>query len=405
MIEVHRVSKVYSVGPVKVPALREVSFRVSKGEFVVLSGASGAGKTTLLRLLYRDDRPSEGDIEVLGHDLVPMRRSQVATLRRSIGIVFQDAKLLPVRTVYENIAFVLRVLGAPRRELTARVFDALRVVGLSSRAQAYPAQLSQGEAQRAALARAIVRRPPLLLADEPTGNLDESMAAEILEALKDIGSGGTTIVLATPQARKAEALRGLKQVLGKDASVVDQLPANPLPASLEVTPAAAAATPEGARELVARLAALPEADEVAGSVDWVEQLSHWQRLLTTIGLGVGAVLGIAAILTVTTATTLVLHARRHETEIMRLVGASEVTIRLPLLLQGMMQGLVGAVLALGTLVLTYSLVAPRLEPLVNLTLGLSQLAFFTPVGVVALLAAGTLLGGLGGWLARAGRES
>jgi len=203
---------------------------------------------------------------------------------------------------------------------------------------------------------------------------------------------------------KAEALRGLKQLLGKDAGVVDQLPANPLPASLEVTPAAAAATPEGARELVARLAALPEADEVAGSIDWVEQLSLWQRLLTTIGLGVGAVLGIAAILTVTTATTLVLHARRHETEIMRLVGASEMTIRLPLLLQGMMQGLVGAVLALATLVLTYSLVAPRLEPLVNLTLGLSQLAFFTPVGVMALLGAGTLLGGLGGWLARAGRE-
>jgi cell division transport system permease protein len=203
---------------------------------------------------------------------------------------------------------------------------------------------------------------------------------------------------------KAEALRGLKQVLGKDASVVDQLPANPLPASLEVTPSAAAATPEGARELVARLAALPEADEVAGSVDWVEQLSHWQRLLTTIGLGVGAVLGIAAILTVTTATTLVLHARRHETEIMRLVGASEVTIRLPLLLQGMMQGLAGAVLALATLVLTYSLVGPRLEPLVNLTLGLSQLVFFTPLGVMALLGAGTLLGGLGGWLARAGRE-
>jgi cell division transport system permease protein len=116
------------------------------------------------------------------------------------------------------------------------------------------------------------------------------------------------------------------------------------------------------------------------------------------------VLGIAAILTVTTATTLVLHARRHETEIMRLVGASEVTIRLPLLLQGMVQGLAGAVLALGALVLTYSLVAPRLEPLVNLTLGLSQLVFFTPLGVMALLGAGTLLGGLGGWLARAGRE-
>jgi cell division transport system ATP-binding protein len=207
MIELHRVSKVYSVGPVKVPALREVSFRINKGEFVVLTGPSGAGKTTLLRLLYRDDLPSEGDVEVLGVSLVSMGRSQVAALRRSIGVVFQDAKLLPVRTVYENVAFVLRVLGTPRREITARAFDALRVVGLSSRAQAYPAQLSQGEAQRAALARAIVRRPPLLLADEPTGNLDESMAAEIVGVLKDIGAGGTTIVLATHQARLAAALR------------------------------------------------------------------------------------------------------------------------------------------------------------------------------------------------------
>jgi cell division transport system ATP-binding protein len=207
MIELHRVSKVYSVGPVKVPALREVSFRINKGEFVVLTGPSGAGKTTLLRLLYRDDLPSEGDVEVLGASLIGMARSQVAALRRSIGVVFQDAKLLPVRTVYENVAFVLRVLGTPRREITARAFDALRVVGLSSRAQAYPAQLSQGEAQRAALARAIVRRPPLLLADEPTGNLDESMAAEIVEVLKNIGAGGTTIVLATHQARLAVALR------------------------------------------------------------------------------------------------------------------------------------------------------------------------------------------------------
>ena len=207
MIELHRVSKVYSVGPVKVPALREVSFRINKGEFVVLTGPSGAGKTTLLRLLYRDDLPSEGDVEVLGASLVGMGRSQVAALRRSIGVVFQDAKLLPVRTVYENVAFVLRVLGTPRREITARAFDALRVVGLSSRAQAYPTQLSQGEAQRAALARAIVRRPPLLLADEPTGNLDESMAAEIVEVLKNIGAGGTTIVLATHQARLAVALR------------------------------------------------------------------------------------------------------------------------------------------------------------------------------------------------------
>jgi len=204
---------------------------------------------------------------------------------------------------------------------------------------------------------------------------------------------------------KADALASLKAVLGKDASVVAQLPSNPLPASLEITPAAAAATPEGARALVERLESLPEAEEVAGSVDWVERLSQWQRLLTTIGLGIGAVLAIAAFLTVATATTLILHARRRETEIMRLVGATEMTIRLPLLLQGMLQGLLGAVLALAVLVATHWVVAPRLAPLVNLTLGLPEIAFLPPLSLAVLLLAGTVLGGLGGWLARAGREA
>src|SRR3989454_12804249 len=207
MIELHRVWKVFAVGPVKVPALSDVSFRVAKGEFVTLHGASGAGKTTLLRLLYREELPTEGEIEVLDYDVPALRVREVAELRRSIGVVFQDAKLLPGRTVYENVAFVLRVLGTPRREITPRVFDALRAVGLSSRAQAYPAQLSQGEAQRAALARAIVKSPALLLADEPTGNLDEEMAGEILDLIKDIWSRGTTVLLATHQARLASQLR------------------------------------------------------------------------------------------------------------------------------------------------------------------------------------------------------
>ena len=184
MIELHRVGKVYAVGPVKVPALSDVSFRISKGEFVTLTGPSGSGKTTLLRLLYREDVPTEGEVEVLG----------------------DEAKLLPGRTVYENVAFVLRVLGTPRREVTGRVFDALRAVGLSSRAQAYPAQLSQGEAQRAALARAIARKPLLLIADEPTGSLDEGMAGEVLDILKDIWAGGTTVLFATHQAFLAAAL-------------------------------------------------------------------------------------------------------------------------------------------------------------------------------------------------------
>lgn len=207
MIELHRVWKVFSVGPVKVPALSDVSFRVSKGEFVTLQGASGAGKTTLLRLLYREELATEGDIVVLDLDVRALRRREVAALRRSIGIVFQDAKLLPGRTVYENVAFVLRVLGTPRREVTPRVFDALRAVGLSARAQAYPAQLSQGEAQRAALARAIARKPLLLLADEPTGALDETMAAEVVDIIKDIWAGGTTVLFATHQAGLAAALR------------------------------------------------------------------------------------------------------------------------------------------------------------------------------------------------------
>ena len=207
MIRLHRVCKVFEGGPMKLPALNDISFEVDKGDFVVLSGASGAGKTTLLRLLYADERASDGEIEVAGFDVTTLRRRDVPRLRRSLGIVFQDAKLLSGRTVFENIAFVLRVLGTPRREITPRAFQALKSVGLSSRAQAYPAQLSQGEAQRAALARAIVKSPALLLADEPTGNLDEEMAGEILDLIKDIWSRGTTVLLATHQARLAAQLR------------------------------------------------------------------------------------------------------------------------------------------------------------------------------------------------------
>jgi cell division transport system ATP-binding protein len=222
MIELHRVGKVYAVGPVKVPALSDVSFRITKGEFVTLTGPSGSGKTTLLRLLYRDDVATEGEVEVLGDEVSLLSHSEVAALRRSIGIVFQDAKLLPGRTVYENVAFVLRVLGTPRREVTGRVFDALRAVGLSSRAQAYPAQLSQGEAQRAALARAIARKPLLLIADEPTGNLDEGMASEVLDIVKDIWAGGTTVLFATHQAFLAAALRRRTLTLQSGRLVKDE---------------------------------------------------------------------------------------------------------------------------------------------------------------------------------------
>lgn len=199
---------------------------------------------------------------------------------------------------------------------------------------------------------------------------------------------------------KAEALHALRQSLGSQAGVVDQLPRNPLPASLEVTPAEGSTTPEATRALAGRLAALPEAEEVQGGAEWVEGLARWQRLFQVVGLSVGAVLALAAILTVTTATTLVLHARRAETEIMQLVGASESVIRLPQLLQGMVQGLLGAVVALVLLAAVFAAGAPRLEPLLQVTLGLARAVFLTLPQALFLVAGGALLGALGGLLAR-----
>jgi cell division transport system ATP-binding protein len=207
MIRLHHVGKTFGAGPARHSALTDISFGVDKGEFVVLHGPSGAGKTTLLRLLYRDELPTEGEVEVAGIDVLGLRRRRIPRLRRSIGIVFQDAKLLAGRTVFENIAFVLRVIGTPRTEITPRAFAALKAVGLSARAQAYPTQLSQGEAQRASLARAIAKAPLLLVADEPTGNLDEEMAVEILDVFRDIWQRGTTVLLATHQAGVAAALK------------------------------------------------------------------------------------------------------------------------------------------------------------------------------------------------------
>ena len=222
MVQLDRVWKAYRVGAVELTALADISFRVDTGEFVVLTGPSGAGKTTLLRLLYREELPSEGGVEVAGLDVVGLRRSQVAALRRLIGIVFQDAKLLPGRTIFENVALVLRVLGTPRREITPRVLDALKAVGLSARAHAVPAQLSLGEQQRAALARALVKEPPLLLADEPTGNLDETMSGEILDLFRDIWSRGTTILLATHSAGLAARLKRRTLQLNSGRLVKDE---------------------------------------------------------------------------------------------------------------------------------------------------------------------------------------
>lgn len=226
---------------------------------------------------------------------------------------------------------------------------------------------------------------------EPTG----ADAAALVERVR-----GLPGVASVRFVGKAEALGTLREVLGKDAAVADQLLQNPLPASLEIIPTAGGATPAGAQALIAGLTAMPETEEVGGGVEWIERFARGQRLVTLFGLGLGGVLGVAAILTVTTATTLVLYARRDEMEIMRLVGAPEHIVRLPLLLQGMTQGLLGALLAVWILFSVHLLLAPRLEPLVAETLGLARLTFLTPLNLATLVVIGTLLGGLGGLLAR-----
>lgn len=194
MIKLINVSKEYKNG---VRALSNVNLEIDKGEFVFLVGASGAGKSTLLKLLLKEENPTSGKI-YLGHmDITKVRNRRVPVIRRSIGVVFQDFRLLPNKTVYENVAFAMEILGTHPKEIRRRVPLILSMVNLSRRSASFPDELSGGEQQRVSIARAIVNNPPVLIADEPTGNLDPETAKEIMEVLTDINSRGTTILMAT----------------------------------------------------------------------------------------------------------------------------------------------------------------------------------------------------------------
>ena len=194
MIQLTNVSKIYSNGA---RALVDVNLKIGKGDFVFLVGPSGAGKSTLIKLFYRDEIPTRGQVTINGKNLVRMKEREVPYLRRNIGVIFQDFKLLPNKTVHENVAFALEVIGVSRNEIQTRTRTTLELVGLTRKEKAYTHELSGGEQQRVCVARAIINNPALLVADEPTGNLDPETAWGIMELLYNINKRGTTVIMAT----------------------------------------------------------------------------------------------------------------------------------------------------------------------------------------------------------------
>src|SRR5512133_1254903 len=205
MISMRNVSKIYV--PNKPPALDDCSVEIEQGEFVFLVGPSGSGKSTFIRLLLRELLPTAGEITVAGQDVIHMRNWKVPYLRRNIGCVFQDFKLLPNKTTYENIAFALEVIGRSRHVVRTQVPEVLRLVGLEDKMESYPDELSGGEQQRVSIARAFVNRPPLLLADEPTGNLDPATSLGIMSLLNRINKTGTTVLVATHDREMVDSMR------------------------------------------------------------------------------------------------------------------------------------------------------------------------------------------------------
>ncbi len=220
VVELREVSKVYDGGSV---GLERATMKIGRGEFVFLVGATGCGKSTCIRLLMKELEPSAGSILIAGKDLDDVGRKQVPLLRRNIGTVFQDYKLLPNRTVYDNVAYSLQVIGEPRQEIRRKVPDILRLVGLSTKLHNFPDQLSGGEQQRVSIARAFVNHPPLLLADEPTGNLDPETSIGIMQLIYRINRTGTTVVVATHDKEMVDKMRRRVIELREGRIVRDEL--------------------------------------------------------------------------------------------------------------------------------------------------------------------------------------
>lgn len=219
MVELRNVSKTYPNGTV---ALRDINLKLDKGEFVFLVGPSGSGKSTLVKLLLKEEDATEGEVYVNGYDVTSMTRQEIPYLRRSLGVVFQDFRLLPNKTVYENVAFAMIITEALPKEIRRQVPMALALVGLSRKANMYPHQLSGGEQQRVALARALVNNPALMIADEPTGNLDPETSWEIMKLLSEINHRGTTVIVATHEKSIVDEMKKRVISINKGLIVRDQ---------------------------------------------------------------------------------------------------------------------------------------------------------------------------------------
>ena len=215
MIKLEHVSKSYSAG---IPALNDVSLNIEEGEFVFVVGDSGSGKSTLIKLLLKELEPTEGTITINGRKLNKIRRRQIPKFRRNIGVVFQDFRLLKDRNIYDNVAFAQKVIGESNRSIKKNVPKLLSMVGLAAKYRSYPRQLSGGEQQRVAMARALINKPKILLADEPTGNLDANNAWEIMKLMEEINEQGTTVVVVTHNLEIVKAMN--KRVITMQKGVV-----------------------------------------------------------------------------------------------------------------------------------------------------------------------------------------